>query len=352
MTVQFLCVSFLQKEAFLRTTIILLSITSFLGARELVITRDGEVAQTQDISDWTPGDEFLFLEGEPYNNYYYPWSGEDSIDYKVDEQGLWVGGKLRGFNVYDLEPAAVKTPLDIITAISTADKLGELTRFPHLVALSISRLEGESMVGGLKKLPGLLFLELSAGPYAEEGIEALTSLRELRELDASFAILPAGATKYLRGLSKLKKLSLGMVPDEEMLYIKGLKNLESLSRFYIPVDTLWLEILATLPNLRELSVIQAELSDEVLDLLVRKNQLERFNLTYSGIDDEKIKYIGKMTNLVELDLYGTPLSDSGLKDLERLVNLKRLWLGGPDLSTDAVATLQKKLPGCKIWFDE
>lgn len=338
----------------MRATIVLLSISlSLFGVKELVITRDGQVAQTNDVSDWVPGEEFLFLEGEPYNNYYYPWNGENSIDYRVDEKGLWVEGKLRGFNTFDQVPKEVKKPQDVVTILATAEYLSDLGRFPNLTALSVVPTEDENNIAGVRKLKGLRFLSLGEGPIAEDGADALSGLSDLRELDASFTILPEGAMMYLGRLTNLKKISLNAVSDEEMLYLKDMENLESLSRMYNVVDTLWLELIPTLPGLNEFSVIQAEVVPQVLEALAKTNQLERLYLPYAGIDDVHLKSIGKMTNLRELDLYGTRISESGLKYLEKLKGLKILYLGGGgEITREGVDRLQQKLPGCEIRYDE
>jgi Leucine-rich repeat (LRR) protein len=333
---------------------ILFSMTiSFLVAGELVITRDGETAQTQDVSNWTPGEEFLLLEGEPYSNYYYPWTGEDSIDYKVDEQGLWVSGKLVGFNTFDQEPKKVKNPKDVVTILATVEYLPDLGRFPNLAALSVVPTDEDNDLSTLRKLKGLRYLNLGEGPIAEDGVDALAELTDLRELDASFTILPEGAMESIGKLPNLKKLSLNAVSGEEILCLKGMKNLEALSTMYTMADTPWLELLPTLTGLKELSVIQSEIVPEVLKLLAGTNQLERLYLPYAGVEDTHLAYIGKMTNLEELDIYGTRITESGLKYLNKLMNLKTLYLGGgAELSSDAVARLQKKLPGCEIRADE
>ncbi|NLI97599.1 hypothetical protein GX441_02945 [bacterium] len=336
----------------MKTTFILLFIASLLGARELVIVRDGEVAQTQEVSDWTPGGEFLMLEGEPYNNYYYPWSGEDSIDYTVDEQGLWVSGKLRGFNTFDQEPKKVKKPGDVVAILATVQYLPDLGRFPNLAALSVVHTDEENDLSSLQTLKGLRYLNLGEGPLAEHGIDVLAALTSLIELDASFTILPEGAMRYIGQLPNLKKLSLNAVSDEEMLHLKGMNNLQSLSRMYNVVDTPWLELIPTLTGLKELSIIQAEVLPEVLELLAETKQLERLYLPYAGIDDAHLKFIGKMTNLKELDLYGTRITDSGLKHLEKLKGLKILYLGsGGEITSEGVEKLQKKLPQCEIRAD-
>ncbi len=338
----------------MRTTIIFLStVITFLGAGELVITRDGEVAQTQDVSDWTPGEEFCFLEGEPYNNYYYPWSGEESIDYMVDDKGLWVSGTLKGFTTFDQEPKKVRKPQDVVTILATVEYLPDLVRFPNLVALSVVPTDEENNLSDLRALKGLRYLNLGEGPIADNGVDAFVGLADLRELDASFTILPEGAMENIGKLPNLKKLSLNAVSGEEILCLRGMKKLEALSTMYTIADTPWLELLPTLTGLKELSVIQSEIAPEVLELLAGTNQLERLYLPYAGIDDIHLKSIGKMTNLKELDLYGTRITESGLKYLEKLVNLKTLYLGGGgEITPQGVEKLHKKLPACEIGYDE
>lgn len=311
------------------------------------------MAQTQDVSDWTPGEEFLFLEGEPYNNYYYPWSGEKSIDYKVDDKGLRVSGTLKGFATFDQEPKKVKRPQDVVTILATVEYLPDLVRFPNLVALSVVPTDEENDLSALRALKGLRYLNLGEGPIADNGVDALAGLSDLRELDASFTILPEGAMESIGKLPNLKKLSLNAVSDEEMLYLKGSKNLESLSRMYNVADTLWLELIPALSGLKELSIIQAEVEPRVFEMLAKTNQLERLYLPYAGIDDVHLKSIGKMSNLKELDLYGTRITEPGLKNLEKLKGLKKLFLGGGgEITPQGVEKLQNKLPACEIRYDE
>lgn len=63
----------------------------------LRIYRDGEFERAVDVTDWELGEDVIHLSG--YNSYandsfcyYYPWRGEDSIDYRIDEVYLFVNG--------------------------------------------------------------------------------------------------------------------------------------------------------------------------------------------------------------------------------------------------------------------
>ena len=65
--------------------------------RTLRIYRDGIFERKIDVSGWEVGEDVIHLSG--YNSYandsfcyYYPWRGEDSIDYRIDEVYLFVNG--------------------------------------------------------------------------------------------------------------------------------------------------------------------------------------------------------------------------------------------------------------------
>lgn len=306
----------------------------------LVITEEGRYVREIDISTWQPGENFvnLFIDKGSYQPYL--WQGEDSLDYRVTYDSLYVFGKLVGLNLAWMEPAEISNR-DQIQYLSIApDRLSALQDFPNLVAVEIGSAPDDELeldLSPLSDVKNLRALFLLKGEITDEAMEVISGLSELRVLDLKIAFMPeGGGLAPLKRLSKLHTLILPHYPlEEEVLSLSGLKNLKHLTSYYTVIDTEFVELFNTLPRLQELTVIQAEIADPILAYFAETNQLEALNLPNAGIYGDKIAYIGRMTNLTALDLSGTEVADDDMAHLVGLANLETLYLSPMYNLTDA-----------------
>jgi Leucine-rich repeat (LRR) protein len=333
----------MKKSSVIRSILAImpaLLLPSFLpGAQYLLITREGQYEREIDVSSWQPGENFVYLYEDEGAYQPYLWQGEDSLDYWITYDSLYVFGKLVGLDLAWMEPAEI-TNRDQIQYLSIApDRLSVLKDFPNLVAVEIGSAPDDELeldlspLSNVKNLRALFFLK---GEITDEAMEIISGLSELRVLDLKIAFLPeGGGLAPLKRLSKLHTLILPHFPiEEEALSLSGHQGLESLTSYYTLVDTGFVELFKTLPQLKELTVIQAEIADPVLAWFAESNRLEALYLPNAGVYGDKITYIGQMTNLRALDVSWTEVEDSQLVHLADLVNLQELYLSSIYL-TDA-----------------
>jgi hypothetical protein len=140
----------------------------------------------------------------------------------------------------------------------------------------------------LSQLFHLESLKLKECDVSEEGLSALSGLRELKDLD----------------LSRLNHLRYGGGPT-------GLKD-----SGLIPVQGL--------------------------------TQLQILSLSGNRITDKGLDLIAHLPNLETLDIDATDVSDAGLVTLQTMKNLKAVRLGGTGVTPEGVKRLQEAIPGIDI----
>ncbi|MBD3284869.1 hypothetical protein GF359_00800 [candidate division WOR-3 bacterium] len=304
--------------------------TAACSAETLIITKDGEFQNELDVSGWKKGEYFVYLYDASGMGFYYPWQGEDEIDYKTDERTLWVNGRQVGVDLSLPDPIEVEDKEDIVTAILPGYETERVCAYPNLGAVNfIGQIEEPdenfSCFPELENLRGFFF---AAGGLYEAQMAELGKCKGLVVLDMGATIMPEGAMDAIAGLPNLRELNVGSVSDKEMFTLKGHKNLQSITRHWTVVDTGWVDFLESLPEIRELAIIQAEITDEVFAYLASSNRLEALYLPYAGVYGDDFETISRMTNLQELDLTGTEITDDDVKALANLTGLKSLSIGG------------------------
>jgi hypothetical protein len=322
----------MKKKSFVGLAVVLgLAVLSpAYGAEQyLLITQEGEYEREIDLAQIKPGESLIHISGEGGSMYVYPWQGENPLDFRADEKALWIGNRMVGINLELLDPGDVAGPEKIVTARTSAFNMQKLGLFPNLVTVQV---EGNlsdpeldfKVFSQMKNLEGL-YLD-AGGELTEAQVAAIVSCDALRELDMGACMLPENAIKEINKLANLRSLNVAAVPDEEIFGLAGHRSIRAISRMWMVVDTGWVDFLKSLPNLKELTVIQAEIADQVLAYLASSNRLESLSFPYAGIYGGKVAYIGKMTALKELDLDGTEVEDSQVVHLADLVNLQELYL--------------------------
>lgn len=311
---------------------IYLSASLLYGSEQyLVITEEGQYVREIDVTGWQPGEDFVYFFADEGSYQPYLWQGEDSLDYQITYDSLWVFGKLVGLNIGWMESGEIENRGQIQYLSVPPDRLSVLKDFPNVVAVEIGSPQEDELELDLRPLysvKNLRALFLLKSEVTDETMNVISGLSELRVLDLKIAYVPeSGWSTPLVKLSHLHTLILPHFPVEEnALALSGLQSLESLTSYYTVVDTEFVELFKTLPRLKKLTVIQAEIADPVLAYFAQANHLEELNLPHAGVYGDKISYIGQMTNLKALDLCGTEVEDSQVVHLSNLTNLRRLDL--------------------------
>lgn len=236
---------------------------------------------------------------------------------------------------------------------------------------------------GLQKINGseLRALELWSLPLAEDGLEALRSMKNLRYLDLYGCELdkvdatPLAELRQLqflkltrtnandKTLSQLEKLTnlTGLllydckdITDAGMAYLKDLENLEKLQLPTSYGDKKITEAgvlnLAKMTAMRDLTVPSSAWTDKSLSAIKGMTQLRK--LAVGGeVTDEGLAVLANMSELTELKLSTAKITDDGLAALGNLTHLKSLELERTNINGSGLRHLENsQLAKLKIWY--
>lgn len=161
-------------------------------------------------------------------------------------------------------------------------------------------------------------------PYREYGVpqdadfDYLACFPRLRRLD-----LGSDATDSvlgrLRGMRRLEWLQMrgGKITDS------GLQNLEQLTRLRVlvlsqtQISDPGLDYLRALSQLRSLDLADTKISDAGVGRLTELRELKDLSLSGTRITDAGLEYLEGLTQLMGLSLYGTQVTDKGVRKLQR-----------------------------------
>jgi Leucine-rich repeat (LRR) protein len=202
--------------------------------------------------------------------------------------------------------------------------------------------------------------------YTETGLEVLSHLNELEELELSLygPGINETALAQLAKLKQLKQLSLyaPKVTNTDLVPVSSLKALKQLFLYVPEVTISGLNALNSLTNLRQLTLTGIRQDNGGLNLS-RLTQLEEFRLMtrqvyeggavktdnlrdadlawltglkrlrwlqgLCGVSDAGMKYLTNLTSLEGLTIHTVQVTDAGLANLSLLRNLQTLHYQGP-----------------------
>ncbi|MBN2380660.1 hypothetical protein JXM67_12740 [candidate division WOR-3 bacterium] len=302
----------------------------------LSITEDGKYYRCRlDVTDWKPFDDFVYL-----YSYYFPWRGEDSIDYEIHLAELKVNAEVVGLNLLERSAEEALDKSKILTVQTDIENLTDLKKFPNLVALSLVGIS-EGDLARLKDCEGLRALDLAYTKISSEDLAYIESLTELRVLNLSYTNVTDEGLKHLASLNNLRSVDLESteITDEGLTYLEGLEDLRSLNLFRTPAGKVETLVMRGQPY---------KVGDAGTFSLAKLGNLDELNLHGADLTDEGLKQITKMSKLRLLDLSATKITDASVPDLSKMTNLRYLDVKGTDISVEGLNTLREALPDCEI----
>lgn len=169
------------------------------------------------------------------------------------------------------------------------------------------------------------------------------SAEVLPHADIESWVLGAGGAVERNSAGELQAINLSRswVTDSDLQRLGGAASLVSLKLAQTHVSDSVLEVVASLPALRELDLFFCEhITDAGASLLRQASRLERLNLRGTKISDSGVKFLTELKTLEALDIGITEVSDASVGLLEALPNLKTLAIGGNKIGEAGIASLR------------
>jgi CheY-like chemotaxis protein len=154
----------------------------------------------------------------------------------------------------------------------------------------------------------------------------------------------------LASLHDLRFLSLTetRVGDAGLLHLQSLTNLQELHLDHSDITDEGLQLLTTLPNLEILDLKGTKITDAGLIHVGRLTGLKGLYLTRTAITDAGLEHLRSLSKLETLILWDTAIGDAGLEHLKTLQHLKEVILWNTRVSQQSAEALQAAFPDCDV----
>ena len=195
---------------------------------------------------------------------------------------------------------------------------------------------------GMSTLTGLRSLKL-LGARVGKKLALLGKLKQLEELDLSFATIQDGGFKYIAALKTLRKLDLrrANIKDDDLIHLVELTELRELNLNSTKVGDKGLAHLAKLTALEKIRLGDTKVTDKGLANLANLSRLKGLSLGGTGVTSAGMVHLSKLLAIEDLSLAGTRVTDSGLIYVARLQELTALSLSGPKVTDAGMQHLAK-----------
>ena len=178
----------------------------------------------------------------------------------------------------------------------------------------------------------LSFSSLLVGGAAGEITAGIESW--VRDLGGTLVLGPDGEVREI-------SLNRSWVGDIGLRRLAGLGSLERLALAQTHVTDSSLEVVASLPSLRDLDLFYCEhVTDSGASTLRKAPRLERLNLRGTKISDSGVKFLTELRHLRWLDIGITEVSDATVELLEALPELEFLAIGGNRVAEVGISSLR------------
>lgn len=231
----------------------------------------------------------------------------------------------------------------------------------HLVGLSklrALRLSGESGVtsvddgaladiGKLTNLKALLLDHLWVG----ENLPDLAPLQNLEELYLAKTLIDDTSLEALKQHPQLKKLRISQtqITDAGLEQLTALTHLTDLDLSENSViSDVGMSHLSKMTTLTKLNLWRVALSDSGIQQLAGLVNMQWLNLDNTSLSDDGLVHLEGMKDIQFLHLGSTTITDAGLPRLAGLTTLKDLKVTRTAVTAEGVAALKEKLPTTEI----
>lgn len=310
--------------------------------------------------------------------FYYPWQGEDSIDYSLDNALHKVNGGNVGVNLSscDEESLVISHPEDLITIRLDIKKIARINRFPGLRVASIQTdYLDENQIESMESIPSDINLYLIIDNFKNTDLSGLYRLSNLKGLHVNLLDSDNAEFKKFAELKHLRILCVHLtrsnVNGAAMSWLKDLKDLRvlELDGFHngMEITNTGLAYLGKLKNLEELKISVApqyywdtrscdyriqtrnekddeNLFDKFIYRLIsipggvsagkvtswgwrhiaRLQRLRILSLSHIKLDENALEYLRTTPSLREFELNDVAVNMQGLHSLQNLEKLERL----------------------------
>ncbi len=240
----------------------------------------------------------------------------------------------------------------------------------------------------LAKLPALSRLDLSMTRISDQGLQRLTPLKSVAELNLYYAeFITDEGMSAVKAWKNLRRVNLRgtKITDTTLAYLGALPAVESVDAGFAQITDNGIELLSTLPKLRELTIGGNKLTDVGLQAVRLMPGLVYLDLSGSqrtdsglwqvSVTDLGLSAIASVKNLRELRMGGTSVTARGVETLRASLaleqlslerakritdevvpiligwkSLKRVDLHGTGVTAKAVAELRQARPDCEVLF--
>jgi hypothetical protein len=222
-------------------------------------------------------------------------------------------------------------------------------------------------------LPRVRRLSIRGIDLTDEHKQLVRSLPDLRALHLNIDLLKDSNLESFEALDQLEEIGVRgyEVTDASLSSIVKLKRLHFISIDSGGLTASGLSRLKDLPRLTELSLCDAELSDEEVIalqqtsirhlsllnarfspkgflLLASVRNLKSLSVEGSGIEDEHVQAISTLKRLESLDLSENMLTDRCLEYVARLPKLKKLFLFEEAITAEGIDAFRALRPDCEV----
>jgi hypothetical protein len=211
--------------------------------------------------------------------------------------------------------------------------------FDRVVSIKVvpphNRVEKERLwetVSSLEDLEELRLIDDASPSFSQSDLDEILSQASRLPRLASITIETGGFSRRSFDGLELSDVGLNALTD-----LASLREL-NLERVYI-ADSNW-EKLAGIRQLRSLSLACNCVSDTSLSSVPQLQHLRHLNLAGTKVSDDGLPHLGALVALEELNLSHTRVTDAGVASLANLTNLRKLNVRSNGVTTLALQSLQ------------
>lgn len=140
----------------------------------------------------------------------------------------------------------------------------------------------------------------------------------------------------------------GQVRNEILVALSSLNDL-ALELRGLPFSDVGLKSILTKLKLIGLDVSGSKVSDRgLLDLPSQRNSLRMLDLSFTRVGDAGLKPVASLEELRHLSLIDCPVSDDGAELLACLSRAREIYVSKTSVSEKAIERLKRSLPTCRI----